>query len=191
MFKNNPPVFIDFCFFQHTFSVATTVFCRKHYKTSIFRRIQLSKNTVSKSHFFTHPQKHLFQKKMSFLVLGSFCWNHNFIVFPGFHWFGPKQFLAKTDSVHKHARFSPFLTHIVSGNFAKINIFFWMATFNTILSGFRASFPFSFFLFLFLLQQHKKDKNKKCYFLFASLIFDIPTIQRKHYFGTNQKLLTR
>ena len=45
-----------------------------------------------------------------------------FIVFPGFHCFGPKMFWAKTDRVHE-MRFSPFLTQTVSGNCCK-NPFF-------------------------------------------------------------------
>ena len=40
-----------------------------------------------------------------------------FMVFLALHCFGPKKTLAKTDSVHKNARFSPFPTQIVSGNF--------------------------------------------------------------------------
>ena len=42
---------------------------------------------------------------------------------------------------------------------------------------------FLFFFFLFLLLKHK-DKNNKCNFLFKNLIFDIPKILQKHYFGT-------
>ena len=41
------------------------------------------------------------------------------------------------------------------------------------------------------MQQHKQDKNKKCNFLFEDLILDIPTILRKHYFGTNWHYLLR
>ena len=94
-----------------------------------------------------------------------------FIVFPGLHCFGPKTFLAKTDSVHENARFSPFLTQIVSGNFCKSPFLyfshFWMTTLkNTIFIGFWGPFSISFFslFFLFLFLQHRKDKNKKCNF---------------------------
>ena len=47
-------------------------------------------------------------------------------------------------------------------------------------------FPFSFFFFffLFVFLQHKKEKNKKCNFLFENVIFDIPQILQKHYFDT-------
>ena len=85
-------------------------------------------------------------------------------------------FWAKTDSVHEHARFSPFLTQIVSGNLLKILFFdfshFWMTTLKT-LFFYRVFWPFPFclfFFFLFLFLQHKKDKNKKCNFLFENLI---------------------
>ena len=111
-----------------------------------------------------------------------------FIVFPGLHCFGPKNtFWPKVDSVHENARFSPFLTQIVSGNvLLKINVFhfshFWMTTFKKHYL-YRVFWPFA--IFLFLLQQHEKDKNKKCNFLFENLVFDIPTSLRRHYFGTN------
>ena len=41
---------------------------------------------------------------------------------------------------------------------------------------------FSFFCFCF--PNIKKEKNKKCNFLFENLIFDIPQILQKHYFDT-------
>ena len=90
------------------------------------------------------------------MVLGNCCWNHFFIVLPGLHCFGQKH-LAKTDSMHENARFSPFLTQIVSGNFCQNPFFdfshFWM---TTIFIVFFLPFPF-FFLFLFL--QHTKETN--------------------------------
>ena len=46
-----------------------------------------------------------FKEKVSFMVLGNFRWNHYFYSFPGLHCFGPKNILAKTDSVHENARF--------------------------------------------------------------------------------------
>ena len=55
---------------------------------------------------------------------------------------------------------------------------------NTIFIGLCLPFPssfVSFFLLLFL--QHKKEKQK-CKSLFENLIFDIPKILQKHYFGT-------
>ena len=55
-------------------STTTTSFSTMYVEDSVFfRKAQLFKNTVSKTHFFTHVKKDLFQKKMSFLVLGNFC----------------------------------------------------------------------------------------------------------------------
>ena len=54
---------------------------------------------------------------------------------------------------------------------------------NTIFIGFFLPFPFVLF-FCFYFSNIKKDKNKKCKFLFENLIFDIPKILQKHYFGT-------
>ena len=130
--KNKPPK-IPFCHVQkqptifHKFSVFSTysfcfwktVFCWKHYKNSVFRKTQLFKNTVSKTHFFNHVKKHLFQRKGVIFGFGQFPLKPLFfIVFPALHCFGPKKNLAKTDSCNENARFSsPFLTQIVSGNF--------------------------------------------------------------------------
>ena len=52
------------------------------------------------------PKNTFFQKKVSFLVLGNFRWNHYFYSFSWFTLFwAQKNFLAKTDSVHENARF--------------------------------------------------------------------------------------
>ena len=139
MFKNNPQFFINSLFFFSSYSffaLEKAGLCWKHYKNSVFRKTQLFKNTVSKTHFFTHVKKNTFlQKKVSFLVLVNFRRNHYFYSFSWFALFlGPKKFLAKTDSVHEMRVFSPFLTQIVSGQFfakkKKILIFshFWMTT---------------------------------------------------------------
>ena len=64
--------------------------------------------------------------------------------------------------------------------------YFWMTTFKKKNYFYRVFWPFPFclfFFFLFLFLQ-QKDKNKKCNFLFENLIFDIPKILQKHYFGT-------
>ena len=76
-------------------------------------------NTVSKNLFFTHAKKTPFSKECFILGFGQISAETTiFIVFPGFHCFGPKKSLAKTDSVHENVRFSsPFLTQIVSGKF--------------------------------------------------------------------------
>ena len=64
-----------------------------------------------------------FQKKVSFLVLGNFRWNPYFYSVSCFALFWSKSILAKTDGVHENARFSPFLTQIVSGNFCLKSLF--------------------------------------------------------------------
>ena len=95
---------------------------------------------------------------------------------------------AQTDSAHESARFSLFVTQIVSGNFAKKNSVFFFFIFpflddhlqKYLFIGFLAFFHF----FLFLCLQHKNDKTKNAIFSFENLVFDIPTILRKHHFGT-------
>ena len=68
-------------------------------------------------------------------------------------------------------------------HFLIFHIFAWPPQKTLFFIGFLGSFPF-FFFFLFLFLQHKKDKNKKCNFLFENLIFDIPKILQNHYVGT-------
>ena len=68
----------------------------------VFSETQLFKNTVSKTHFFTHVKKTPFSKTG---VIFGFAETTIFIVFPGLHCFGPKKISAKTDSVHENARF--------------------------------------------------------------------------------------
>ena len=53
-----------FCLFStYSFCFEKLCFCWKHYKNSVFRKTQLFKNTVSKTHFFNHVKKHPFPKK--------------------------------------------------------------------------------------------------------------------------------
>ena len=94
---------------------------------------------------------------MSFLVLGSFRWNHYFIVFPVLTLLGPKKFLAKTDRVHENARFLPSWYKWCQALFAK-NLFFSFPHLddhlqnNTAFIGCLSLFPFccfSFFCFPF------------------------------------------
>ena len=133
-----------------------------------------------------------FKEKVSFLVLGNFRWNHYFYSFSWFALFwSKKKFWPKQIVCTKMRVFSPFLTQIVSPNFCQKSIFwdfshFWMTTAKKPYF-YRVFWPFPFCLFFFLLFlffQHKKDKNKKCNFLFENLIFDIPKILQKHYFCT-------
>ena len=153
MFKNNPLFFINFLFFSsYNFCFWKAVFCWKHYKNSVFRKAHLFKNTVSKTHFFTHVKKQLFPKKVSFLVLANIRWNHYFYSFSCFtlFWskkkFWPKQIvctkmrvffsLPDTNSVRQFLQKNPFF------DFS----YFWMTTLkNPIFIGFFWLFPFSFF----------------------------------------------
>ena len=48
------------------------VFFWKHYKNSVFSKTQLFKNTVSKTHFFTHVKKTPFSKKNVIFGFGQF-----------------------------------------------------------------------------------------------------------------------
>ena len=50
-------------------------------------------------------KKHLFPKKVSWLVLGNFRWNHYFYSVSWFALFWAQKILAKTDTVHENARF--------------------------------------------------------------------------------------
>ena len=173
MFKNNPLFFINFLFFStYSFCFRKTVFCWKHYKNSVFRKTQLFKNTVSKTHFFNHVKKHPFPKKRChFCFFAISAETPIFIVFPALHCFGPKKILAKTDSVHENARFFSLPdTNSVRQFLLKIHFFdfshFWMTTLKkTYFYRVFWSFPFSFFsFFLFLFLQHKKEKTKNAIF---------------------------
>ena len=105
---------ISFLLLKSCVLLKTLVFSEKHSFSKLFR----VQSTVSKTHFFHPCQKHLFQRKgVIFWFWAISAETTIFIVFPGLHCFGPKKILAKTDSVHEHALFSPFLTEIVSGNF--------------------------------------------------------------------------
>ena len=195
MFENNPLFFINFLFFSsYNFCFWKAVFCWKHYKNSVFRKTHIFKNTVSKTHFFTHVKKQLFPKKRChFWFLANIRWNPYFYSFSCFTLFwSKKKFWPKQIVCTKMRVFSPFLTQIVSGNFCKKKIlfsdfsYFWITTLKKPYF-YRVFFAFSLFFFLpflFLYLQHKKGKNKKCNFLFENLIFDIPKILQKHYFDT-------
>ena len=162
MFKNKPLFFINFLFFQHTVFYCNCCVFWKHYKNSVFRK----KHSFSKTHS-PMSKNTFFKRKVSFLVLGNFRWNHYFYSVSWFALFWAKTNFGKTDSVHENARFSSVLTQIVSGSFCK-NLFFffdfshsWMITLkNTIFIGFFCLFHFlvfSFFCFYFC---NKKQKEK-------------------------------
>ena len=97
MFKNNPLFFINFLFFStYSFCFWKAVLCWKHYKNSVFRKTQLFKNTVSKTHFFTHVKKTPFSKKRCHFCFWAISAETTiFIVFPGLHYFGPKKNLGQ------------------------------------------------------------------------------------------------
>ena len=162
--------------------------CSKHYKNCVFRRTQLFKNTVSKTPLFTHVKKQLFSKKtVSFWVLGNFRWNHYFYSFSGFSLFwSKKKFGQNRECARKCSFILPSWHKKCQAIFAKnlfVSFFSCLDDHLKNTNFWKVFWPFSI-LFLFLLQQ-QEDKNKKCNFLFENLNVDIPTILRKHYFGTN------
>ena len=74
MFKNNPLFFIHFLFFHHTVFVFEKLgFAENTIKIAFSeKKTQLFKNTVSKTHFFTHVKKHLFPKRGVIFGFGQF-----------------------------------------------------------------------------------------------------------------------
>ena len=127
---------------------------------------------------------------MSFLLFCNFRWNPYFYSVSCFALFWSKKILAKTDSVHENARFFSLPdTNSVRQFLLKIHFFdvshFWMTTFkNPIFIGFFGLFHLFFFFFLFLFLQHKKEKHKKCNFLFENLIFDNPKFAKTLFWHT-------
>ena len=192
MFKNNPLFFINVLFCStYIFCFWRAVFFWKYYKQMFSAKHSFSKTQLVKPTFSPMSKKTpFFPKKVSFLVLGDFRWNHYFIVFPGLHCLGQKIFCPKQIVCTKMRVFLPSRHKQRQAIFAKkIHFFdfshFCMTTFKKIfLWGLLVFSIFFFYFFLFLFLQHKKDKNKKCYFLFENLNFDIPKILQKHYFGT-------
>ena len=107
-----------FCFFStYSFCFWKAVFCWKHYKNSVFRKRSFSKTQLVKPTFSTMSKNTFFQKKVSFLLFCNFRWNPYFYSVFCFTLFWSKKNLAKTHSCNENARFFPFLTQIVSGNF--------------------------------------------------------------------------
>ena len=164
MFENKPLFVIKFLFFPHT--------------VLVFEKLCFAENTIK----IVLSAKHSFSKTQ--LVKPTF--SQFFLVCTVL---GPKHFLAKTDSARENALFfslpdtnsvRQFLPKI---HFLIFHIFAWPPQ-KTLFVLVFWPFPFSFFSFFCFYSQHKKDKNKKCNFLFENLIFDIPKILQKHYFGT-------
>ena len=101
MFKNNPLFFTNFCFFStYRFCFWKAVFCWKHYKNSVFRKHSFSKTQLVKPTFSPMSKNTFSKKKVSFLVLGNFRWNHYVYSFSWFtlFWsqknFWPKQIVC-------------------------------------------------------------------------------------------------
>ena len=77
MFKNNLLFFINFLFFQHNvFAFEKLCFAENNIKIVFSeKKPSFSKTqsyTVSKTHFFTHVKKHLFQREGVIFGLGQF-----------------------------------------------------------------------------------------------------------------------
>ena len=119
MFKNNPLVFINFCFSTYSFCFQKLCFAENTIKIVFSGKHSFSKTQLLKPTSSTMSKNTLFQKKVSFLFFfGNFRWNPYCCSASCFALFWSKhKILAKTDSVHENAHFSPFLTQLVSGNF--------------------------------------------------------------------------
>ena len=127
------------------------------------------------------------KKKVSFLVLGNFRWNRSFYSASWFTLFwAPKNFrpeqivctkmrvlfsLPDTNSVRQF---------LLKFHIFHLSIFWWPPLKIPMFIGFFCLFPF---FPCFSVSNIKKTKTKYAIF-FSNLIFDIPTILQKHYFGT-------
>ena len=143
-----------------------------------------SKTQLVKPTFSPMSKNSFFQKKVSFLVLANFRWNHYFYSFSCFtlFWskkkFWPKQIvctkmrvffsLPDTNSVRQFLQKNPFFFFDFS--------YFWMTTLKkTYFYRVFWLFPFSFFLpFLFLYLQHKKSKTKNAIFFSKTSFLTFP-----------------
>ena len=119
MLKNNPLFFINFLFFQHTvFVFEKLCFAENTIKIVFSGKHSFSKTQLVKPTFSPMSKNTFFQKKVSFLLLGNFRWNHYFYSFSWFTLFWAKNiFWPKQIVCTKMRVFSPFLTQIVSANF--------------------------------------------------------------------------
>ena len=129
-----------------------------------------SKTQLVKPTFSPMSKNTFFKKRCHFWFWPISAETTIFIVFPGLHCFGPKNFLAKTDSVHENARFFSLPdTNSVRQFLPKIHFFdfshFCMTTSkNTIFIGFFGLFHFLFFFFCFYFSNIKKTKTKNAIF---------------------------
>ena len=182
--QKQPTIFHKFSDFStYSFCFWKTVFCWKHYKNSVFRKHSFSKTQLVKPTFSTMSKNTFFKEKVSFLVLFNFRWNPYFYSFSCFTLFWSKKQIWPKQIVATKMRFFFSLpdTNSVRQFSLKIH-FLWSLTFlddhlkkTYFYRVFFCYFPFfCFFLFSVSIFQHKKEKNKKCNFLFENLIFDNP-----------------
>ena len=167
-----------FCFlFTYSVCIETAVFFWKHCKKVLSDKHSFSKTQLVKPTFSPMTKNTFFQKKVSFLVLGNFRWNHYFYSVSWFtlFWaqkmFWPKQIvctkmrffsLPDTNSVRQFLQKKSFY---VDFDFSH----FWMTTLKkTIFIGFLGPFPISFFLsfFCFYSSNIKQEKKQKMQFSF-------------------------
>ena len=126
--QKQPTIFHKFSVFStYSFCFEKLCFAENTIKKA-FRKIQLFKNTVSKTHFFTHVKNTFFKEKVSFLVLGNFRWNHYFYSFSRFTLFWSKKIWPKQIVCTKMRVFLPSWHKSCQASFAK-NPFFWFFTF--------------------------------------------------------------
>ena len=104
MFKNNPLFFIFF-FSTYHFAFEKLCFAENTIKIVFSEKTQLFKNTVSKTHFFSHVKKTFFKETVSFLVLGNFRWNHYFYSFSWFTLFWSKKIVGQNRSCARKCAF--------------------------------------------------------------------------------------
>ena len=118
--QKQPLFFINFLVFQHTvFVFEKLCFAENTIKIMFSGKHSFSKTQLVKPTFSPMSKKTPFsKKKVSFLVLGNFRWNHYFYSFSWFTLFWAKKiFWPKQIVCTKMRVFSPFLTQIVSANF--------------------------------------------------------------------------
>ena len=147
-----------------------------------FSKTQLVKNTFSPK-----PKNTVFFPKQGVILgFGRFPLKPLFLLFfLGFHCFGPQKKCAKQKVCTKMRPFFSLPdTNGVRRFLLKILVIFLIFGYPPLKTQF---YIFGHFPFLFsfgLSCGNIKRQKQKCIF-FENLIFDIPTILRKHYFGTN------
>ena len=96
MLKNNPLFFITFLFFQHTvFVFEKLCFAENTIKIVFSGKHSFSKTQLAKPTFSPMSKNTFFKKKVSFLLLGNFRWNHYFYSFSWFTLFWAKKIFGQ------------------------------------------------------------------------------------------------